>query len=265
MSKLFIGSLVAVLAFGDVCDNECSSSMYPCLDERAGVNSCYAFSDKGGCGAGHFYCPTDSAKDNVHRCGPKGCPAGTCVHIGQYDGTCHNVLSNGECPNGTFKCEDDSTPAPTGSTATPTPATPAPTDATPAPTGSTAAPTPATPAPTNATPSPTDSTASPTSSTPSPTDSTSSPTTSGYCDKVCANAQYPCLDERVGIDLCYHFSNHGGCGAGHRYCPQIPAGNRCGIRGCPQGTCYHVGEFDGTCHPKNAITNQCPNGTTECN
>ena len=238
MSKLFIASVVGVLASADPCWKQCSGDGYPCLDGRVGVDMCYHTSNQGGCGAGHFYCPTGDAEDNLYRCGVRGCPENTCVHVGEYDGTCYPLNFDGSCPHGTFKCLNNQIQTP--------------------------APTPSTPSPTGVTPSPTLSTGNPTlSPTDPPTDPLPLPDHCNEINKVCTDEAKPCADERAGVNLCYKPLNNGGCTSGHRWCPLVSDNAfRCGIRGCPEGTCVHIGEKDGTCYP--SYNGECPNGTFKC-
>ena len=147
MSKLLVASLVAAFAAAKDCNtvlnqDKCQDINYPCLHEGIGNNNCFAATNFGGCGGGLIYCPA-TPNVNEKRCGIRGCPVGSCVHVIDSVGICYGK-QGGQCPHGTHECLDDNivppptTPAPTSRPTTTT--TAAPTTAT---TGSPTSPAPA--------------------------------------------------------------------------------------------------------------------------
>jgi len=114
LKKLVAGAVLLQASLGVDCDSfdeeqKCQDPLKPCLNTIS--NLC--FPENGpGCSGGSelIYCPANAVRDNIGRCGFKGCHQGSCVHDDPAIGSCYPAKNDSTCHPGTTKCV---TPAPT--------------------------------------------------------------------------------------------------------------------------------------------------------
>ena len=108
LKNLIAGAVLVQASLGVDCnslneDQKCQDPLKPCL--HTNIGEC-APENGPGCSGGSelIYCPADAVKDNIGRCGFKGCHEGSCVHNDPNIGACYPAKTDSTCHSGTTKC-----------------------------------------------------------------------------------------------------------------------------------------------------------------
>ena len=109
LTKLVAGAVLIQASLGVGCNSlneeqKCQDPLKPCLETNIG--ECVPENGPGCSGGSELiYCPAIAVRDNIGRCGFKGCHEGSCVHNDPNIGACYPSKSDSTCDPGTTKCE----------------------------------------------------------------------------------------------------------------------------------------------------------------
>ena len=109
LKKLVASAVLMQVSLGVDCNSlneeqKCQDPLKPCL--QTNIGEC-APENGPGCSGGSelIYCPAIAVRDNIGRCGFKGCHEGSCVHNDPNIGACYPAKNDSTCHPGTTKCE----------------------------------------------------------------------------------------------------------------------------------------------------------------